>query len=505
MRGVRFQSDHFLHQERRLISEKRPPRLHALNTMPPPHILPRVCVFAGWLGLVAILHAQKPDFPVRPVSEQTVPIVLLPGKSAKVDLEFKGLLPTADDWEKLELKFTPLEVAGAVPDQGSPLRLQEPLKLDAWHSAKGLGLNSKQRKLQLTVVHQRAAMAAVPLTVSLRLPDVEEVAFAPVQFMCAGLVLAEGDKELTGDTISFVEPDNQTNAANLPPIIAFVAGLDETYSVHWWLESNYARRGDRDNVRIPLQGAIALSGNEPWAIVKAADGLIFGGDGRLSCEVFNNVGEVVLRDEKTFKIRGRNPINEPLRKKIDRMAGEKYWFAWAVGQHESRQNKLIFNQFNNSGKFEGEPNYGRPDGWGVFQLDSARGYEVTTEQAWDWEANLRSAMEEFDTAEESVKRYLDAVRRTYPEKYESLPPSYTVPGTKTKLTSMEAAILQLYNGAAVVAKLKTKWGSWSHYRCAWRFDPDKPSGQRWTFVKNKNDYVATVVKNELEGGIPVEE
>ncbi|MEM7015694.1 MAG: hypothetical protein AAF585_29895, partial [Verrucomicrobiota bacterium] len=120
-------------------------------------------------------------------------------------------------------------------------------------------------------------------------------------------------------------------------------------------------------------------------------------------------------------------------------------------------------------------------------------------------ANLRSAMEEFDTAEESVNRYLEAVRRTYPEKYESLPPSYKVPGTNTTLTSMEAAILQLYNGAAVVSKLKTKWGSWSHYRCAWAFDPNKPSGQRWTFVKNKNDYVATVVKNEIEGGILIEE
>ncbi|MEM7013084.1 MAG: hypothetical protein AAF585_16550, partial [Verrucomicrobiota bacterium] len=377
----------------------------------PPRTILRACVFAGWLGLSAMLFAQKPDFPVRPVSDQVAPVVLLPGKSAKVELEFKGLLPTAEDWDKLEMKFTPLEAAGAVPDQGAPLQLRAPLKLDAWHSAKDLGVSSKQRKLELTATHQKAAMAAVPLAVTLRLPEKEEVAFAPVQFMCAGLVLAEGEKELASDTISFVSPDKQTNAANLPKILAFVAGLDASYSVHWWLESKYARRGERDNVRIPLQGAISLPGNEPWQIVKASEGLIFGGDAKLSCEVFNNVGEVVLTGEKTFKIRGQNPINEPLRKKIDRMAGEKHWYAWAVGQHESRQNKLIFNQFNNGGKFAGEPNYGRPDGWGVFHLDSARGEEVTTEQAWDWEANLRSAMEEFDTAEESVNRYLEAVRR----------------------------------------------------------------------------------------------
>ena len=166
----------------------------------------------------------------------------------------------------------------------------------------------------------------------------------------------------------------------------------------------------------------------------------------------------------------------------------------------------MFNQFNvPTSKVGDQPNWGRPDGWGMFQLDSARGEEVTADHAWNWKANLLSAIDEFDTGVTSHAKYMEAVRRTYPDKWESPPKFYQVPKCKTRLTFEEAAMIQLYNGAAVVKKLKTKWGSYGYYRSAWDFNPGRPAGRRWKFIVNKNDYVFRIINHEVEGNYPIEE
>ena len=32
------------------------------------------------------------------------------------------------------------------------------------------------------------------------------------------------------------------------------------------------------------------------------------------------------------------------------------------------------------------------------------------------------------------------------------------------------------------------------YNSCWKFDPDEPSGQKWDFIENDEDYVEKVIK-----------
>jgi hypothetical protein len=44
----------------------------------------------------------------------------------------------------------------------------------------------------------------------------------------------------------------------------------------------------------------------------------------------------------------------------------------------------------------------------------------------------------------------------------------------------------------------------SYYRSCWSFNPSGAAGKRGRFVENRNSYVRKVVKDELEGELPVE-
>ena len=76
------------------------------------------------------------------------------------------------------------------------------------------------------------------------------------------------------------------------------------------------------------------------------------------------------------------------------------------------------------------------------------------------------------------------------------------------MTPLEAAVVQLYNGGAVIVRVKnnkivTTGGS--AYVSCWRFHPNNASGQKWEFVPNQNNYVYKVLHDEFEGHATVTE
>ena len=256
--------------------------------------------------------------------------------------------------------------------------------------------------------------------------------------------------------------------------------------------------------RSPQRGWREVPGNQPWDLHGEFDGEFFGGEGKLSYRIADPAGKQIREGERMFKILSRNPSDSAAKKIIAQERG-KYWFAEAISRHESRQGRKVYNQFNTLGRVVNQPNFGAPDAWGIFQIDSARGEEVTTMEAWDWRSNVQAGISEFKTGERDIKKYLEALQRTFPNQYEPPPTHITPEGCKTELTFEDISIIQLYNGAAVVKKLKTQYDTLSYYRGAFQFYPANPSGKRWKFIPNKMNYVAKVLNNEVEGGIQTEE
>ena len=90
--------------------------------------------------------------------------------------------------------------------------------------------------------------------------------------------------------------------------------------------------------------------------------------------------------------------------------------------------------------------------------------------------------------------YFQAIQRKYPNQYESPPATYTPPDTTTALTYIQAAAIQMFNGSSVREDLPTTTGEIGKYRSCWKFYPNNPSGQRWQFVPNQNDYVKKIIE-----------
>ncbi len=258
-------------------------------------------------------------------------------------------------------------------------------------------------------------------------------------------------------------------------------------------KAEHSRRKNRDDI------LISTKNTGLWDINKSLNHKIFGGE--MFFKYSNN-----NKSFKKTKIRGKNPPDQFVVDFIKKNCGN-HWYAVAIGMHESRQRFYVFNQFNSEyykTSIRGQPNCGLPDGWGIMQIDSKRGSQITTAETYDWRENVLGGIKVMDKARKEAIAYFNAVKRTFPDKWEE-PPSYIVlDGTHTKLSYLDACVIQLYNGASVVRRLKTTYGTYSHYRSAFAFDENASRGKRWKFKPNVNKYVYKVVSHEIEGGIKSE-
>jgi len=436
--------------------------------------------------------------------------VLFPGATATPGLEI--ILHPNDRklWAKVQVRLVATIGDQPVAREAMPVALAtaggKALTPDKWNYASYLGLDEDRDTVSLKVTHLKATgKQPLQLHAEIEIPGVAAAATAPVTVRCADFIVTDiGDPAAATDDQVIQNGDTAwLTAESMPRLVASTPGLSSDYKVQWRLESIYPRRGDLDHVVFPEEGRIELPGGEDWVAYATFHGRYFGGNAQLSTRVTDANGKVAFEAVRKFRILCKNPPDSVTVDFIKSRQG-RFWYAWAIAQHESRQWKQVFNQFNEGGRVPNEPNFGAPDGWGVFQIDSSRGATVSTAEVWNWRTNAVAGFDELTTAETDTRNYFLAIQRNYPDTYEPPPATYTPPGCKTSLTYEEASIIQCYNGAAVIRKLRNSHGTLSYYRSCWSFNPSGSAGKRWRFVENRNNYVRKVVKDELEGELPVE-
>jgi len=303
-----------------------------------------------------------------------------------------------------------------------------------------------------------------------------------------------------------------------------IEGLAAT-GVEWWLEvkSERTERGTKDDFRIPATGTVERRPDEAWRIFEqfVPPAGFFGGRCTLHYRVKGPNGYLGDEQQFTFVIRGKNPTDASSRGYIQATAGA-YRFAWAMVQHESRQAERIYNQFNAAGGTKELPNFSgnfpEEDGWGIAQLDRPLGTSATTEEVYGWHQNMTKFYAELNQKQQFTDAYFNALRNFYTPKgtWEEPPATVIREGTTTPMTPAEAAVIQLYNGAAWLVEIQngvitydgpytnTAHGGTRYISC-WRFKPAAPSGQKWEFKANQNNYVYKVIYDEFEAHLAAQE
>lgn len=321
---------------------------------------------------------------------------------------------------------------------------------------------------------------------------------------------------------------------------AFIAGLPEMarleatilsgalggVSVEWRMEvkSERPERGTKDNYRIPQTDetdVVSLPIGQPWNLYDyfVAPAAFFGGDCDLFYRIKGPAGYLDSERSLHFRIRGKNPTDADAKGYIESTQGV-YRFAWAMVQQESRGDKTdrVFNQFNPSGPWKERPFFGPPDGWGIAQLDRPFGVSASTAEVYSWHVNIQTFYLELAQKQAFATSYFNALKNYYlPRgKWEEPPTSFVRTGTATSMTALEAATIQLYNGGAWLVEIHNgvmlydgPYTDDSHggtrYISCWKFHPNKPSGQKWEFKRNQNNYVYKVIYDEYEGHAPLVE
>lgn len=294
----------------------------------------------------------------------------------------------------------------------------------------------------------------------------------------------------------------------MPYLVARLGGFHEfntEMNIDWKLEikSERTKRGTRDNKFYPASGYRTLPADQEWNISDEFGTDFVGG----KCKLYYKIGNTA---EQTFEfyIRGKNPLDATAKDYVVNHAkSATYPYAWAIVQHESRQNTRCYNQFNSGGDGPGnleQPNFTGPDGWGIAQLDKPLGVTASTNEVYHWRQNVEKFFLELDEKTAATGRFFDAVARTYPNDPEAAnpPASFTAPGTATSYSARQLSTMILYNGAAgcPISSLKLSNGNTTGFQNPWTFDPNRTP--KWQFTDNVNAYAYDVIHKEVDGADP---
>ena len=295
----------------------------------------------------------------------------------------------------------------------------------------------------------------------------------------------------TSNSVAYI-----TGSAAMPMLQAEIAnGSLSGMNVRWWMTvtSERKERGTQDNLQIPsLQpGYVTVPINQPWEI----DDYFpepFGGVCTIHYIIQDSNGNN-LTSEQTFPflIRGKNPTPTEAHNYIQAEPfASTLYYAWGVAKHESAQDQYhaIYCQFNAGGSTVALPNYGYPNGWGIFQRDdTGGGIAVTTDQVYSWKVNSDVAVQqELYQKWNSANTYLGNLQSSYPTQYQQDPPPTYTTGNGTHFAAVDALCMEAYNGAGRFSSLL-------------RFTPSNSTGHRWAWhlpnaPKDSEPYVDRVAE-----------
>jgi len=310
-----------------------------------------------------------------------------------------------------------------------------------------------------------------------------------------------------------------TGAPAMPQLTAQIMGFgsSSTLTVDWRLAvtSERTERGTKDNIFLPVQAGEGGSGgpgivdnvpiNTAWDIFgdyPMSPQSFFGGNVTIYYRIKKADGTYIEPAEQTlttFKIRGLNPLDATAKNFIiTGLAGgansDVFQFAWAQVQEESREGAHVYNQFNASGSTAELPNFTGPDGWGIAQLDKPLEVSASTEEVYNWQLNLNKFYQEVDEKIAVQQNFFSKVAAAYPTDTDAQnPPTTTLYGTS--ISALAAGAITLYNGAGG-CPYTTVGGV--QYQNPWTFDHTQPSGQKWQYHANEQDYLHKVLQ-EYQG------
>ena len=302
----------------------------------------------------------------------------------------------------------------------------------------------------------------------------------------------EGDYPLNDEPCPFAQSGN---SLEMPGLFAHLTPEREVKgTVEWRAKILYQRSPRNDLDEYPAGGGwVVRDARQDWDIAGEMDGALRGGRLDLLCRL----GGAITTN--SLWIRGINPDDADAAAYIDSVCGD-YWFMAAIGRHESRQGDYLYNQFNETGTLGTNwddvrycPNRSSDmHGYGIFQVGDTSGFAITPDVLWNWQTNTAVALQVLDDAKNDAEAYFSKIEQIYPSQFEP-PPSYQPPGTGTVLSALDAAAIQLFNGASVRKLLPIGNGSNDWFRSCWEFHPNNAAGNRWEFVPNRNNYVRSIV------------
>ena len=295
-------------------------------------------------------------------------------------------------------------------------------------------------------------------------------------------------KRILGNGIAYV-----TGEPAAPLLKASFTGLPEFVDVGWSLDltTERGKRNALDDRRVPASGLATVAGDQKWDIAAALDEIV-GGKAVVSAQVDGKACST------TFFIRGKNPEDSEVEAFIDsRLSPPDNMVFAAIARHESKWGRFVYNQFNpGPARLVETLNLGLPDGWGIAQIDrSGSGGKSVTAEAWNWKANLQTAISLFAGKIGTQTRFINMLRAACGSNpnWQEPPDDYIhVQTTGIGLPAVKWGGIVLYNGTNGIPP--TTAGGRT-FASPWRFSP---SGS-WTFSDNINSY-ARKISLEMQGG-----
>jgi hypothetical protein len=257
-----------------------------------------------------------------------------------------------------------------------------------------------------------------------------------------------------------------------------------------------------DNRQVPADFEyVMLNGDEVWDITQAMNNEIVGGRCTLDIKVEDKNHTV------EFFIRGKNPKDADAEAYIlANVDAEFHSFVLWFLKTETKDVGYRYNQFNARGDYVCKLNFGSPDGWGMGQIDrDGEKGTTTTQEAWDWKANIRSVNLILREKRDAYMRLIGYFRSTFdpkgtkPSLYWSEPPLSNTFENVSFLTK-DWSIMMLYNGGGGLPP--RKFTGTPTFLCPMQFN--EKTGQ-WTFHDNNEHYAHKIATEVLETTPPRKE
>ena len=212
---------------------------------------------------------------------------------------------------------------------------------------------------------------------------------------------------------------------------------------------DYRRSPAAQSTRYPEGSLKSFKANEPWAISSS-----FGADFRGGRGVVSSVYAGTTYTNIVY-IRGDNPTVTA----VEMAMGTSPWYVRAIAKRESgRQNGRYYCQFNEIGNLGPNwtdirrcPNFGRPNGWGIFQIDPP----VNCETLWNWRTNVEQGKATINQCIREATAWINSQVQQQMSEDPSQPIAsqvFTIGGMDfrqgTSRTPIDACAIQRYNGAS---------------------------------------------------------